>query len=157
MVSYSAPQDRSEQPAPVQQGFKRITTVDDYETRWMLVGPRGAVDFHCSHASDRYTFGRIGGIEEHHRTPPSYMREEQPSHEHCWILGGKCWHDGSSLYASEVLIPLLERDGEAAIWKQLDCEYRKRFGETEQAGGHDPVAPTKATDVPLTTPDRSSL
>lgn len=70
--------------------------------------------------------GRLGGIEEHRREPSDYQDPEKPSHEDCRLIG-RCWHDGSSLYASEVLIPILEQSGEDAIWRQLEIEYHERF------------------------------
>lgn len=74
--------------------------------RWTAVGCHLALHFHTS--------GRIvkdeptewyGGIETHYRTPPSYMEHGPPSHPQCEILNANCWHDGSSLQASEVWIP----------------------------------------------------
>jgi len=152
-VPDTAPQNRSVEPAPVQRGFRRLTVEDTFETRWVLVGPHGAMDFHCTNVSvvRAYGFDRCGGLETHYRTPPDYMRDREPSHEHCWMLGGKCWHDGSSLYASEVLIPLLERDGVEAIWRQLDREYVERFGDTKQAPQDDPMERSPGTEPPITT------
>lgn len=122
----------------VKPGFQHIRREDSDETRWIVVGKEGAVDFHCSHTDFAdcqspwpQSLGRTGGLEVHYSVPPDYMRDKAPHHEHCWILGGKCWHDGSSLYASEVLIPLLERDGEEAIWRQLQHEYAKYLGIVE--------------------------
>lgn len=113
--------------------FREYTMTDRYEKRWIVVGPSGAMDFHCSHPwiARGYGFDRSGGLEIHYRTPPDYMKADEPSHDHCWMLGVKCWHDGSSLYASEVLIPILEQSGEDAIWTQLYLEYRQRFGPEE--------------------------
>lgn len=105
----------------------KITREDSYEKRWILVGTEGAVDFHVSHAIAQFAYlGRTGGIEEHHRSRVPYM-DEKPSHDNCWILNGPCWHDGSSLYASEVLIPIFESGGESAIWIALRGEYISRF------------------------------
>ena len=47
----------------------------------------------------------IGGIECHAATG-----EGEPSHDPCWVLGGRCWHDGSSLQFSEEIAPFLPRD-----------------------------------------------
>lgn len=47
-----------------------------------------------------------GGIEIHYRQPPDYMRDDPPSHDECWLLKCPCWHDGSSLQASEIYIPM---------------------------------------------------
>lgn len=52
--------------------------------------------------NDRY----LGGIEYHYRQPPDYMAKYPPSHKTCSFTGANCWHDGSSLQASEQWIPL---------------------------------------------------
>ena len=46
-----------------------------------------------------------GGLEAHYRIPPHYMEDQAPSHARCHAIDAPCWHDGTSLYASEVLIP----------------------------------------------------
>ncbi len=77
--------------------------------RWSAVGARGAMhlyirdtgpQFDQRHA-ERYT----GGIETHWRSPPDYMQDEPPTHDLCWLLCCPCWHDGSSLQATEFWIP----------------------------------------------------
>lgn len=40
-----------------------------------------------------------GGIEIHYRSPPDYMKGSAPHHHDCFVTGGLCWHDGSSLGA----------------------------------------------------------
>lgn len=100
---------------------RRIENVG--ETRWCVIGDHGAVDFHC--LNEPGPFGRVGGVEYHMRRAPSYSEQTTPDHEHCWLLGAPCWHDGTSLYASDVLIPLLERDGEDALFAQLERDYGK--------------------------------
>jgi hypothetical protein len=98
---------------------------DDYETRWAVLGPLGAVDFHMTNRP--VIDHRSGGIEMHYRTPPDYMSDQAPSHEHCRLLDAPCWHDGSSLYASEVLIPYALTHTEDELWRLLEHEYRERF------------------------------
>lgn len=112
-----------------EEALVRLTREDGYEKRWIVVGNGGAIDFHCSHGGTDIArrFGRSGGVEFHYRHPEDYMSAEYPcTHDHCWILGGKCWHDGTSLWASEYWVPLLERDGEAGVWAALEREYRRR-------------------------------
>lgn len=106
----------------------RYTREDDYEKRWIVVGNYGAIDFHCSHAhldvSKRY--GVTGGVEYHHRQPASYMGDDYGcTHDHCWVLGGKCWHDGTSLWATEHWIPMFRACGEAWVWLELESTYRR--------------------------------
>jgi len=115
-------------------GMRQIRREDDYETRWIVVGPLGAIDFHCTNIDALTRMGlprreRVGGVEFHRPTPETYQDQVKPDHESCWILGGRCWHDGTSLWASEYWVPLLERDGERAIWDALHVEYRRRFSQ----------------------------
>ena len=76
----------------------------------------------------------IGGLETHYRSPPDYMGNSAPSHDHCHILKSPCWHDGTSRYASERLIPewLADRHNHDAIFEMLKREYRKKFNGAEQ-------------------------
>jgi hypothetical protein len=76
----------------------------------------------------------IGGLETHYRSPPDYMGNSAPSHDHCHILKSPCWHDGTSLYASERLIPewLADRHNHDAIFEMLKREYREKFNGAEQ-------------------------
>ncbi|MEC7291740.1 MAG: hypothetical protein VXW22_16810, partial [Pseudomonadota bacterium] len=73
---------------------------------WIVRGPKGAVHIWAEdmtrHSPSRDPwYGLIGGIECHYAEPPDYMHEDAPSREDCWILNGRCWHDGSSLQFSE--------------------------------------------------------
>jgi hypothetical protein len=143
-------------PVTTVEKLVRYTREDDYEKRWIVVGKAGALDFHCSHAKNELSrrFDRIGGVEFHYRQPAHYMGEDYASHEHCWILGGKCWHDGTSLRASEHWIPLLERGGEEAVWRELEYWYGRHEwpdGESAEAPQADPVARLVETPEPITT------
>lgn len=117
----------------------RLTREDAHEKRWIVVGKSGALDFHCTRGDSEVArrFGRSGGVEFHYRQPTSYMAADYGStHEHCWILQGPCWHDGTSLWASEHWIPLLEREGEDGVWAELERQYRRHewpTGDTEQS------------------------
>lgn len=77
--------------------------------------PSVACEFHCQEYDEAFAekYGasfrvrEIGGRLlapfgfEVHKGSPLYERFQDPSHEDCTILGGKCWHDGSSLAATE--------------------------------------------------------
>lgn len=82
---------------------------------WTLVGALGGVHLHISDNGEEFgrRFGSrfSGGVEAHHRTPPPYMVGQPPSHDECHVLKSPCWHDGSSLIASEKFIPLFENGG----------------------------------------------
>lgn len=85
---------------------------NEYNARhlWSVVGRHGAIHLHISdmgkERSEKYCTEQFsGGIEIHYRQPPSYMRNDAPSQDRCWLLQGPCWHDGSSLQVSESWIP----------------------------------------------------
>jgi hypothetical protein len=76
---------------------------------WALSNKAGAI--HISGWQHEWD-GRaewLGGVECHWPSAPEWARNDKPSHDHCWLLEGPCWHDGSSLYFSEQLAPYLER------------------------------------------------
>lgn len=95
---------------------------------WEMVGPNGAIHFHAS-----LTPGHPPscGLEIHYCSPPDYMKGRAPSHVDCKLTGGRCWHDGTSLYASEDLWPRFNRYLNAcdheSIFKALESEYENRF------------------------------
>jgi hypothetical protein len=109
---------------------------------WELVGPGGAVHFHVSESAE---YGDSCGLEFHHtrdawRRLYGRSRECAPHHRECPVLGEPCWHDGTSLYASETLWPIIkpmfrghDRDHEA-IFRLLENEYNNHFGKPESDG-----------------------
>ena len=74
---------------------------------WILSSDKGAVHISARPSEWEKRFEWIGGIECHWTEPPEWADAEKPSHDHCWILGKPCWHDGSSLYFSENISPQL--------------------------------------------------
>ncbi len=77
---------------------------------WKVVLAGGGIHLYVADMGENYNpeYGErySGGIEIHYRHPPSYMDHEPPSHDECFLLKAPCWHDGSSLQASEYWIPL---------------------------------------------------
>lgn len=75
---------------------------------WTLANETGAIHIHGWHYEGT-AFGRewMGGVETHSAKPFDYSNEK-PDHECCWLLGKPCWHDGTSLYFSERIAPMLE-------------------------------------------------
>ena len=59
-----------------------------------------------------------------------HSREPITGHEtefdECDILGGKCYYDGSGLQAEPILEKFL-REGEEAVWEELEEYYQKIF------------------------------
>lgn len=96
--------------------------------QWELVGPEGGVHFSVSMTKG---YDPSCGLEFHHSTRAKYRRDEAPDHTQCWLIGGPCWHDGTSLYASETLWPMIEpmlRSGDhETIFRILEGEYDDRF------------------------------
>lgn len=91
---------------------------------WSLIGQKGGLQFHCAIVDGC----RPSAILEIHKREghgaPHYVR---------WLLEGPCWHDGTSLYATETLWPMIEpllKAGEHnKIFKLLEGEADKRFGQ----------------------------
>lgn len=102
-------------PEGLTWGYKISLCAGREEHIWSLVGERGGV--HVSGwltppLAGHYSEPRwMGGIEGHSPIPHEYG-SETPSHDHCWLIGGPCWHDGSSLQFSEQLAPWLPSAGE---------------------------------------------
>ena len=76
--------------------------------KWIVTGATMALHLwirESPHAGKDDYEGEIyyGGVEEHRRTAPDGM--SAPDHTDCPILHGSCWHDGTSLWASEKWIP----------------------------------------------------
>lgn len=77
---------------------------------WTAKGENGAVHVWAEPHTADLGWGEkfYGGIEIH---SPKRLYESdwaaEPSHVDCWLLNGPCWHDGSSLYFSEKIEPLL--------------------------------------------------
>lgn len=102
---------------------------------WTCVGRHGAVHFHVTDMGDewekqgheRYS----GGLEVHYRSPPDYMADNAPSQDKCWLLGCPCWHDGTSLYASETLVPMwrVAPDDHKRMFEIMVREYESQFAK----------------------------
>jgi hypothetical protein len=95
---------------------------------WSLCGPIAAVHFHVSVSAEH---GDTAGLEIHYFEAPEYMADRAPSHIDCAYTGGRCWHDGTSLYAMETLWPMIEpmlRSGDhEIIFHLLEDELSRRM------------------------------
>lgn len=92
--------------------YKVYTRGSRQEHQWSLVGERGGIHVDAWLHGSEYRDDRwIGGIEGHSPTRRDYD-SEKPSHDHCWLIQGPCWHDGSSLQFSEQIAPYLPMRGE---------------------------------------------
>lgn len=105
---------------------------------WAITGEHGGVHIWAQELTEpSFSFGDryIGGVEVHYRAP-MYDWDKKPHHNNCWLLNGPCWHDGSSLYFSENIEPMLHgvdgRDVPSGIHEYLNSElfdwYRTKLG-----------------------------
>lgn len=106
--------------------------------RWEVVGPDGGIHFHVSITPG---YEPSCGLEFHHAARAKFRCDEAPDHTNCPLIGEPCWHDGTSLYASESIWPMVEpmlRGGDhEAVFRLLEREYEKHFswihGENAEA------------------------
>ena len=121
-------------------GHKYIWTHPWMSTKhhWELRGPRGAIHFHVSIMDDDVKFPDPScGLEFHHAFDPT-KGQDAPAHIDCPMTGGRCWHEGTSLYASESVWPVVKHyleDGDhAAVFRVLEHEYDQHFEQYERPG-----------------------
>ena len=93
---------------------------------WSVVGPRAAIHFHVSVNAQ---YGDTAGLEIHYFEAPEYMKDHAPSHLDCRFTGGRCWHDGTSLYAMETLWPMIRSllGDHETVFRILESDYETRF------------------------------
>jgi len=90
---------------------------------WAVVGDLGGVHFWYSES--KHDGQKYGGVEWHWRERTEDYHTETPSHDDCWVIGGPCWHDGTSLYADEVYIPMVGHVDDDVIYRFLATDYQK--------------------------------
>jgi len=107
---------------------------------WTCVGRHGAVHLHITDMGEafakKYGDQYSAGLECHCRQPPRYMADDAPANEKCWLIGGPCWHDGTSLYAQESYVPfwLGSPHDHERMFRRLEGEYRDRFEPDDRDG-----------------------
>jgi hypothetical protein len=98
----------------------------------VVEGDAGAIQFHFMSidsrdpgiarlVSDNGQFMSLG-VEMHKKTAKG-----EGNHEHCWLLNAPCYHDGTSLWASETVMPAFISGGCDAVYPLLESCYRDRF------------------------------
>lgn len=90
---------------------------------WCLIGEAGAINIWAEPGSLRGWDRWLGGVECHWASPPDYYEGQAPHHENCWLIEKPCWHDGSSLYFSERIVPMLPEP----TGKQMDGSENDRM------------------------------
>jgi hypothetical protein len=94
------------------------------EWRYCVVGPTYSIDFHVSSPD-------CAGLEIHRSVPAPYDNPRKPVANRCWLTGGKCWCDGTTLYATERLLPLFYKQTTEQFWETLEHEYKMRAPDEE--------------------------
>lgn len=101
------PRVAAEVPEGIVWQYKVITREGHDNHTWCLNGPRGGIHVDAWETTGGWRDERwMGGIEAH-----APIGDGKPSHEHCWLIGKPCWHDGSSLQFSEQIAPYLTPPG----------------------------------------------
>ena len=105
---------------------------------WKLIGRWGGLhlhitDFGAEHAEkygDRYS----AGLEVHYRVPPKHMNDQPPSFDHCDLIECPCWHDGTSLYPQENILPiwLISPNDHEGMFRLLARYADERFAEFDR-------------------------
>lgn len=112
---------------------------------WSLANVAGGIHISASICEFQGSREWLGGCETHYAKAPDYMDPDKPSHPHCWVLGAPCWHDGSSLYFSENVAPMLPNPWDNAphemddrhhdaVTSELRYLHRIRFDEETDNG-----------------------
>lgn len=99
--------------------YTRLKRNDTVYHSWELISTHGGISFHVSF----YREDPSCGLERHSIYPRG---EDAPDHVNCPLTGGRCWHDGTSLYAREHLWPnissYLQINDHESIFRILERE-----------------------------------
>lgn len=114
-----------------EQKFKCEYKVQFWAGSWRhkyeVVCCEGAIHFHWVDYVGRDHISDCAGLEVHYRFPPEYMKGRAPTHLDCGLTGGWCWHDGTSLYATEKLLPMIKDSTLEQAFSILCGECSNRF------------------------------
>lgn len=109
----------------------------DMEFHICVIGPGGAIEFHFRTVEDR-KYDHYGtfplssmGVEMHKRVPVA-----ESNYEHCALIDAPCYHDGTSLWASEVVMPAFMIGGSEAVYPILERCYFERFASKAEEVTH---------------------
>jgi hypothetical protein len=99
---------------------------------WSVVGAAGGLHLHITEPKEDSQRRPHGGFEIHRRKPYGDSHDA-PTHKDCWLVGGPCWHDGSSLWADEYWIPRWKNDPQDhdGMFERLRVEYANQFMRTD--------------------------
>ena len=97
--------------------------------RWFVSGEKIGIELRIN---ENDKFGPSGGLECHYAITPPHMKGNSPHHPLCEVVGYRaCWHDGSSMYATEYWIPMWEAAPHKhhEMFIELAHELKKRDGK----------------------------
>ena len=101
---------------------RSFTAWGSVTTSFDIIGDVGALSLNIN----EYDPGKepSAGLETHSR----YSLGCAPSHDQCHVLGGApCWHDGTSLYASEHWLPMFKHVSDEEMLRLLCREADEQF------------------------------
>lgn len=102
---------------------------------WSFRGPDGGLHFHVT-TMENEGYDPSCGLEFHYNFDPDGEGSSAAHHAHCWLTKQPCWHDGTSLYASETIWPMIKHSSEQgdhkSIFSQLEHEYDNHFTRTKE-------------------------
>jgi len=95
---------------PEQYTYEYRKVYTGYSDTWVhwyqIVGRFGGVHLYVSESKYEGVTDYSPGLEYHYRVPPSYLANEPPTANRCFLLQTPCWHSGTSTYAREKYLPM---------------------------------------------------
>ncbi|MCB9910500.1 MAG: hypothetical protein H6829_09575 [Planctomycetes bacterium] len=111
--------------------YEYINRFENASHHWSLLGPAGGVEFHANALKGLTSCGL-----EIHASRSGRRNDRAPDHLECYLTKEPCWHEGTSLYATETLWPNIEhhlKGGDhEAVWRILELEYDRYFGKESE-------------------------
>lgn len=97
----------------------------DYE----IIGAKGGANLHVTGPNrygeqDHWT----AGLELHSRSPIG-GEDKAPTFDKCWLLNCPCWHDGTTTFAEEQLLPLFMDGDHRLIFRRMIDWADEKLGE----------------------------
>lgn len=112
--------------------LERKTLFNNHSLCWGVSGEFGGVHIWFDPSL------KYGGIEIHGRSP--LYDGATMSDEDCWLIGGKCCHDGSGLWWQDrgcyLLSSAMDGRSDRILWDYLEDQYVSRFGLVQDEAGH---------------------
>lgn len=113
-------------PSNLRFSYSLTRRFGSWRHSYVIEGAPGAIEFHVTENDNEER--AYGGLEMHRATPGE--KDGPPDHAMCLSVSFRpCWHDGTSLYADERLIPRWESSGydRDDTFAMLLSEYNRRF------------------------------